>query len=116
VAARVRRAGGREVKKLTERVRQIGWTGAYLEDVRSDLSVLHRIDDLEAMPGPRVFAYVWRLTAYQGVITNMWRRQQAERGAGGQSGGKRSVSLAEWMRERPDVVKKAHELLAGRGR
>lgn len=111
MAARVRPTGGRPVKKLSERVRQIGWTGAYLEDVRSDLSVLHRVDDLEALPGPRLFSYVWRLMAYQGVIANRWRQQAATAAAP-----KRTTSIAEWMRERPDVVKKAHELLAARGR
>jgi hypothetical protein len=35
--------------------------------VRSDFSVYHRIDDIEAMPAPRFVAYMLRLPIYGGA-------------------------------------------------
>lgn len=52
------------------------WIVDYLDDIESDLSVFHRIDDIWSMPGPRFFRLVWRLAAYQGV---MQARALAER-------------------------------------
>ena len=73
------------------------------------MSVLHRIDDVEAMPGPRFFAYCYRLTAYQGVIANLWRRQQAKRE---QRRTAAPMSLTEWAAANPDAMQKAHEKLS----
>ncbi|MCX4750896.1 hypothetical protein OG455_41180 [Kitasatospora sp. NBC_01287] len=39
-----------------------------MDDIESDLSVFHRIDDPTALDGPRYFRLVWRLAAYQGVM------------------------------------------------
>lgn len=36
-------------------------------DVASDLSAFHRIDDVDAIDGPRYFSLAQRLTAYSGV-------------------------------------------------
>jgi hypothetical protein len=40
----------------------------YLDDIASDLSVFHRIDDPYLLDGPRYFRLAWRLAAYQGVM------------------------------------------------
>lgn len=50
----------------------------HLEDVRSDLSVFHRIDDLEDMSAERFFSYVYRLPHYGGAIAYQVQKQQAE--------------------------------------
>lgn len=47
-----------------------------LDDIESDMSVFHRIDDITALDGPRFFRLVWRLPAYEGA---MRARLQAER-------------------------------------
>jgi hypothetical protein len=39
-----------------------------LDDIASDLSVFHRIDDPSTLDGPRFFRLAWRLAAYQGVM------------------------------------------------
>ncbi|GAA4082721.1 hypothetical protein [Actinomadura miaoliensis] len=39
-----------------------------LDDIRSDLSVLHRIDDMEGMDAARFFSFCERLHAYQGAV------------------------------------------------
>lgn len=51
----------------------------HVEDLRSDLSVFHRVDDLEGMPARRFFGFVVRLPAYQGVLA---ARMEAERQEG----------------------------------
>lgn len=56
------------------------WFVAHLEDVRSDLSVYHRIEDLECMPSDRFFSYAERLMSYSGACLARYRleRQEAE--------------------------------------
>lgn len=44
------------------------WVLDFREDVESDFSVLHRVDDLDAMPAGRFFALVGKLGAYQGAV------------------------------------------------
>lgn len=62
------------------------------------------------MPGPRFFAYCYRLTAYQGVVAGIYRRQQAQRTARAAAG---PVSLAEWARAHPEQMQAAHERMTG---
>lgn len=61
-------------------------------DVASDLSAFHRIDDVDAIDGPRYFSLAQRLTAYAGVRAAVVaeRRYREEHGSSGtQSGGGR---------------------------
>jgi hypothetical protein len=39
-----------------------------LDDIVSDFSVFHRVDDVTALPGPVFFRMAWRLASYQGVM------------------------------------------------
>jgi hypothetical protein len=39
-----------------------------LSDIESDMSAVHRIDDVWSLPGPRFFKLAWRLAAYQGCM------------------------------------------------
>jgi hypothetical protein len=38
------------------------------DDIESDMSVLHRIDDMWSLPAARFFKLAWRLSAYPGVL------------------------------------------------
>lgn len=40
----------------------------YLDDIESDMSVLHRVDDMWSMPAPKFFAFASRLPAYNGAL------------------------------------------------
>lgn len=91
---------------MSARVRQIAWTLAYLDDLRSDFSVLHRVDEIEQLPAPRFFAYCYRLTAYQGIVASLQRRQQAERQQRQAAG---PVGLAQWAREHAALMEQAAE-------
>lgn len=53
---------------MEERIEQISWVIFYLEDVRSDLSAFHRIEELECMPSDRFFALAERLVSYEGTL------------------------------------------------
>jgi hypothetical protein len=44
------------------------WVLYYLDDIRSDMSVFHRIDDIDKMPALKFFAYADRLVAYSGAV------------------------------------------------
>jgi hypothetical protein len=39
-----------------------------LSDIESDMSAVHRVDDIWSMDGPRFFRLAWRLAAYQGCM------------------------------------------------
>jgi len=113
VDARFRAAGrGGGLGKLTARVRQIAWTIGYLDDLRSDFSVLHRVDEIEAMPGPRFFAYAYRLSAYQGLIAAAARREQGKQA---QRVRQPPMSLGEWAKAHPEAMARAEERFTGTG-
>lgn len=44
------------------------WVLDHLEDVASDLSVFHRVDDWRELPSSRFFLLSERLPAYDGVV------------------------------------------------
>ena len=60
-------------------------------DVASDLSAFHRIDDVDAIDGPRYFSLAQRLTAYSGVRAAVIaeRRYREEHGGSAPQGGSR---------------------------
>jgi hypothetical protein len=72
------------------------WVLPRLDDIASDLSVFHRVDDLTALDGPTFFRLAWRLPAYQGVMRARLEAEQEEhdqsptapRAAEPQSGGR----------------------------
>jgi hypothetical protein len=45
------------------------WVVDHLEDLESDFSVFHRIDDPLSLPGPEFFRKAHRVGAYEGVMT-----------------------------------------------
>lgn len=53
----------------------------HLDDIASDFSVFHRVDDLLALAGPVFFKLVWRLPNYAGVLQQRVLAEQQE-GAG----------------------------------
>lgn len=50
------------------RTDQLAWILPALDSIRSDMSVFHRIDDIEAMPALRFIAFVERLAHYEGAL------------------------------------------------
>lgn len=44
------------------------WVLDCLEDIRSDLSVFHRVDDMDGMPAHRFWSFVMRLPHYGGAL------------------------------------------------
>lgn len=44
------------------------WVLDHMDDVASDMSVLHRVDDPWSMPAPRFFSLASRLPVYGGAV------------------------------------------------
>ncbi|MGI8333480.1 hypothetical protein ACRYCC_26305 [Actinomadura scrupuli] len=55
---------------MIARAAQVAWVLDYLGDLESDMSAIHRIDDMYAMPGPRFFRLAARIGAYDGAVAN----------------------------------------------
>lgn len=56
------------------------WMVDHLDDLESDFSVFHRVDDMYSMPARRFVSLANRLPAYQGVMT-IRAEEQADRSA-----------------------------------
>jgi len=56
------------VREASVRVGEVAWVLDYLDDLESDFSVLHRVDDIYSMPGARFLRLARRITAYAGVM------------------------------------------------
>lgn len=86
----------------------------HLEDIESDMSAIHRIDDIHAVSARRFFALVPRLPAYPGVmqvrvqaeLENPTETLLAEPSAPPPTGGKQGV---------PDRLARVHAGFAGDG-
>jgi hypothetical protein len=46
----------------------MAWVLDHLDDVASDMSVFHRVDDPWSMPAPRFFTLASRLHVYDGAV------------------------------------------------
>lgn len=81
---------------MEARREQLDWIPDYLDDIESDLSVFHRIDDWRTLDGPRFFRYVVRLSAYAGVLQARAVAEEEKRNptAPASSGGGRSAQRA----------------------
>lgn len=47
----------------------------HLDDIESDMSAIHRIDDIWSMNGPRFFRFAYRLPAYKGTVRAIAEKQ-----------------------------------------
>lgn len=62
-----------------ERAEQIVWTLEYEDDIASDLSAFHRVDDPMTLDGPRYFSLAARLPAYAGILQARVVAEERER-------------------------------------
>ena len=86
---------------VEERVSEVGWVTDHLADLESDLSVLHRVDDMWSMPGARFLRLAKRTVAYRGV---MQARAQALMDAEAAEAGPVAAAPAGPVGGRRDVV------------
>lgn len=78
------------------------------------MSVLHRVEEIEEMPGLRFFAYCYRLPNYQGAVASKYQRQQVPRSPQAPAAAPaRTMSLAEWAQQHPHAIDEAYERAAG---
>ena len=67
------------------------WVLDYLDDLESDFSVFHRVEDIHSLPGPRFFKLAFRVSAYSGVMAARQMAQEEETTA--RHGGERPVEV-----------------------
>lgn len=92
---------GRGPKSLicgSARWEQLRWVVHCLDDIASDMSVFHRVDDIAAMDGPTLMRRAWRLPAYEGAMRARVMAEQDERPSGAQQGAPGAAPAAdrEW--------------------
>lgn len=81
----------------------------YVEDVASDLSVFHRVDDWQSMPGPLYFARAVRLHVYEGCmrarVEEVAQRGQAPTSASRPANAQPAkVSEETWLAQHSDWI------------
>lgn len=81
----------------------MAWTVDHIEDVESDMSAFHRVDDIYTMPAPTFFSRVVRLGAYMGVVQARIAKEQEEDG-GTYTAPQSSATAPNTRPERPAVV------------
>jgi hypothetical protein len=70
------------------------WLVVHLGDVRSDLSVFHRIDDLDSLDAARFTSLVTRLPVYDGAVRHAMRRDLEQRETAAQRPAQRTPAPA----------------------
>lgn len=79
------------------------WAEAHRDDIASDLSVFHRVDDWETMPSALYFERAVRLGSYKGVIGQQLEAEAIEE-AQSSSPGPTPARRAEKPKVLPEAV------------
>jgi hypothetical protein len=66
-------------KAERDRLKEVIWVLDHLDDIESDLSVFHRIDNMYDMPPVRFFRFALRLVAYNGIVRARVEAEQAKK-------------------------------------
>lgn len=86
------------------------WVVDHLEDIESDFSAFHRVDDPLSLPGPEFFRKAIRLSAYSGVMAiRVHDAQEGGRGAGSapaHTEKAKQVPLSQVMAAHPDLIER----------
>ncbi len=61
-----------------DRLSTLAWFAARMDDVLSDMSVFHRIDDLDQVPAAVFFPRMVRLPLYDGAVRNALLRAEPD--------------------------------------
>lgn len=56
---------------MAGRLARAGWVLDYLADIESDMSAVHRVDDIHTMSSEKFFRLAERLVHYQGAVRDM---------------------------------------------
>jgi hypothetical protein len=75
--------------------------GAHLEDLRSDFSAIHRIDEIERMPAPRAYSLAYRISAYESVTRARLRARHAKKAA---PAGPQEMKASRWLAQNPRAL------------
>lgn len=81
------------------------WVIDHVDDLESDFSVFHRVDDLHALPAARFFRLAARIFAYEGVMTARYvaETEKTARRHGGTAQQVKRASVSEMALTHPGV-------------
>lgn len=65
------------------------WVLDHLEDLESDFSVFHRVEDINSLDGPRFFRLALRIFAYEGVMAARLMQQDQDNSGSNRSSNSR---------------------------
>lgn len=83
------------------------WTVVHLEDIESDFSVFHRVDDPLSLAGPEFFRKATRLSAYAGVLAaRVAAREHSHNPTGRPAEETRTVPLNQLIADHPDLIER----------
>ncbi len=84
------------------------WVLDYVNDLESDFSVFHRVDDIFEMDGPRFFRLAVRLPAYAGVMAARVANLHEEQPTRGRASAEHSnvVDLAQFSAAHPGLIER----------
>ncbi|WP_329064878.1 hypothetical protein [Amycolatopsis sp. NBC_01480] len=81
---------------------EIAWFIDHIDDVRSDFSVYHRVDEIDSMTADRFLAYLRRLPVYGGAVAFLIQQEQQRAAQPQQSVSQpQTQDVAELMRTDP---------------
>lgn len=63
---------------MTERLLKLTWIHWLIDDVESDMSAFHRVDDIQQLPAPRFIRFAERLPHYSGAVRASLTRMASE--------------------------------------
>lgn len=66
---------------------EMGWIVPMIDDLASDLSAFHRVDDWRSLTVDRFMSLAGRIAAYDGAVAKRYRGYQSQRGSQLVSGG-----------------------------
>ena len=77
--------------------------GAHIEDLRSDFSAIHRIDEIERMPAPRAYSLAYRISAYETVTRARLRARHAKQNASRPTC-PQEMKASQWLAQNPRAL------------
>lgn len=68
-----------------ERAAEVLWVTNHMEDLESDFSAIHRVDEMLELPSVKFFKFASRIFAYEGVMAARAEEQRRKPGRGNAS-------------------------------
>lgn len=82
------------------------WVLDYMDDLESDFSVFHRVEDIHSLDGPRFFRLALRVFAYQGVMAARLAEEEVSVPRRARSDRPQRVDVSDLTRLSPGLIER----------